>query len=189
MGRRSAPTPADAMNPAMVAGTNFFRASGRLQINLLDAEPGFFYQGTYLGARKILSLGVFYEAQDQYKYFGGDVIADLPVGPGIITAQFDAGQWDGGTWLQLVKQRVYMVEAGYTIGPLMLSPIVHFERLVAYTQAPDASIPSEDRLGGGLVFWPYGHNSNLKVFYTRVKRDPADHSFGVFNVQWQVYYF
>ena len=189
MGRRTAPTPADAMNPAVVAGTNFFRTSARLQINLLDAEPGFFYQGTYLGARKILSLGGFYEFQDNYKYFGGDLIADLPAGPGIFTAQANLGQWDGGTWLQLIKQRVYMVEAGYIIGPLMLSPIVHFERLTSYTPAPDAAIPSEDRLGGGLVFWPYGHNSNLKVFYTRVKRTPSDHAFDVFNVQWQVYYF
>jgi hypothetical protein len=189
MGRRTAPTPADAMNPAVVAGTNWFRASGRVQFNLLDAEPGFFYQGTYLGARKIVSLGFFGEFQDDYKYFGGDAIVDLPVGPGILTAQANGGQWDGGSWLQLTKQRVYMVEAGYVIGPLMLSPIVHFERLTSYTQTPDASIPSEDRLGGGLVFWPYGHNSNLKVFFTRVKRDPADHAFSVVNVQWQVYYF
>jgi hypothetical protein len=189
MGRRSTPTPADAMNPAVVAGTNFFRTSGRLQINLLDAEPGFFYQGTYLGARKILSLGAFYEFQDKYKYFGGDLIADLPVGPGIFTAQANVGQWDGGMWLQLIKQRVYMVEVGYLIGPIMLSPMVRFERLTAYTPTPDASIPSEDRLGGGLVFWPYGHNSNLKVFYTRVRRTPSDHAFDVVNVQWQVYYF
>jgi hypothetical protein len=189
MGRRTAPTPADAMNPAVVAGTNFFRASGRLQINLLDAEPGFFYQGTYLGARKILSLGGFYEFQDNYKYFGGDAIADLPVGPGIFTAQANVGQWDGGDWLQLTKSRVYMVQAGYIIGPAMLSPIVHFERLVAHTTAPDPSIPSEDRLGGGVVFWPYGHNSNLKVFYTRVRRSPSAQAFDVVNVQWQVYYF
>jgi hypothetical protein len=189
MGRRTAPTPADAMNPAVVAGTNFFRTSARLQINLLDAEPGFFYQGTYLGARKILSLGAFYEFQNEYKYYGADLIADVPFGPGIFTAQANFGQWDGGTWLQLTKSRVYMVEAGYVIGPLMLSPIVHFERLTAFTPAPDASIPSEDRLGGGLVFWPYGHNSNLKFFYTRVRRTPSDHAFDVVNLQWQVYYF
>jgi len=33
------------------------RYSGRIQINFLDPEPGFFYSGNYLGKRKIISLG------------------------------------------------------------------------------------------------------------------------------------
>ena len=79
----------------------------------------------------------------------------------------------------------------------MLSPIARIERLVTplvpigHDDAPpliaDPSNPSEDRYGGGLAFWPYGHNSNLKAFFTRVHRDPGRHDFNVINVQWQVY--
>ncbi len=186
-GHRIGAVPAAGPNPAMVGGINMFRVAGRLQINLLDAEPGFFYQGTYLGAKKIMSFGGFYDFQDQYKYFGGDVLVDLPLGPGVLTVQANVVQWDGGTFLTLPKERAYMGEVGYLIGPIRLSPIVHFERLVSYTPMPDPAMPSEDRYGGGLAFWPYGHNSNLKVFFLSVHRNPAPHDFNVINVQWQVY--
>ena len=172
-----------------------FRVASRLQINFLDAEPGFFYQGTYLGAKKVFSVGGFYDFQDQYKYFGGDFIVDLPLGPGVITAQGDVVQWDGGTFLAAIpfKERVIMGELGYLIGPIMLSPIVRVERLTSYAvdtttgESPTFNYPSENRYGGGLAFWPYGHNSNLKAFFTRVHRQPAPHDFNVFSVQWQVY--
>jgi hypothetical protein len=188
-GKRVGPVPADTMNPAVSAGVNAPRVAGRLQINLLDAEPGFFYQGTYLGARKILSLGVFYDRQNNYKYFGADLFVDLPVGPGIFTAQGNAVQWDGGTFLMdlLFKQRAYMGEVGYLIGPARLSPFGYFERLISYT-APAGAVPvNEDRYGGGLAFWPYGFNSNIKLQFLRVHRNPAPHDYNQINVQWQVY--
>ena len=74
-----------------------------------------------------------------------------------------------------------MGELGYLIGPIRLSPIAHFERLQAPLIPMDPTVPnsplilnpnnpSEDRYGGGVAFWPYGHNSNIKVFFTRVHR-------------------
>jgi hypothetical protein len=197
-GHRVGAVPQSTMTPAVVGGLNAPRATLRLQINLLDAEPGFFYQGTYLGAKKVISIGGFYDFQDKYKYFGGNVFVDLPVGPGILTAQFDGVHWDGGTFLTLGKATVYMGELGYLIGPIMLSPIARIERLVTPLVPMDPSMPnsaliadpsnpSEDRYGGGLAFWPYGHNSNLKAFFTRVHRDPGRHDFNVITVQWQVY--
>ena len=195
-GRRDGAVPAADPNPAVAGGINAPRMAGRLQINLLDAEPGFFYQGTYLGARKILSLGVFYDFQKQYKYFGGDIFVDLPVGPGIFTLQSNVVQWDGGGYLTLPKARAYMGEVGYLIGPARLSPIAHFERLegplIADVANPgvmihDPNNPSEDRYGGGLAFWPYGFNSNVKVYFLRVHRNPAPHDYNQINVQWQVY--
>jgi hypothetical protein len=186
MGRRVGAVPAAAPMPAMVGGLNMFRIAARLQVNLLDAEPGFFYQGSYHGGKKVLSLGGFYDFQDQYKYFGADLLADLPAGPGVFTAQAGAVQWDGGTFIPLAKQRVYMAQVGYVIAALRLSPIALFERLVSYTPMPDAAIPSEDRYGGGLAFWPHGHNANVKAFFTRVHRDPAAADFNQINVQWQL---
>jgi hypothetical protein len=208
MGKRIGAVPAAAPAPAVVGGINAFRLSARLQINVLDGEPGFFYQGTYLGAKKILSIGGFVDFQDPYKYFGVDALVDLPVGPGILTAQANIGQWDGGRYLDasgntvaflpMPKETVIMAEVGYLIGPLMLSPMAHFERLTAplilsdpaNPSSPlivDPMYPSEDRYGGGLAFWPYGHNSNLKAFFTRVHRAAGGHDFNVITLQWQVY--
>jgi hypothetical protein len=184
--------------PARVGGLNFFRAAARLQINILDAEPGFFHAGTYHGAKKILSVGGFYDFQDKYKYFGGDLFVDLPVGPGVFTAQADVVRWDGGTFIMLPKHTAYMVEAGYLIGPLMLSPIFRYEHLVGLTlpnpdptmpPIPDAAAPTENRIGGGLAFWPYGHNTNFKAFYARVHYEPGAQDYNQVNVQWQLYFY
>jgi hypothetical protein len=208
-GLRLGEVPAAGMTPAVIGGLNIFRVAARLQINLLDGEPGFFYQGTYHGAKKILSIGGFIDYQDPYKYFGGDLFVDLPVGPGILTAQADVGKWDGGIYRDqnnlevpfaaMGKATVYLAEVGYLIGPIMLSPIARFERLdtplvpnpdpTMPGNIPDPSNPKEDRYGGGLAFWPYGHNSNLKAFFTRVHRQPSRHDFNVVTVQWQVYFY
>jgi len=196
-GHRIGAVPQSTTMPAVVGGLNAPRVAARLQINLLDAEPGFFYQGTYLGAKKVLSVGGFYDVQDKYKYYGGNLFVDLPAGPGVVTLQGDVVHWDGGGFLTLPKATVYMGEVGYLIGPLMLSPIARIERLVTpLVPNPDTTMtgliadpsnPSENRYGGGLAWWPYGHNSNVKAFFTRVHRDPGRHDFNVITVQWQVY--
>ena len=208
-GLRLGEVPASVTMPAVIGGLNIFRVAARLQLNILDGEPGFFYQGTYHGAKKILSIGGFIDYQDPYKYFGGDLFVDLPVGPGILTAQADVGKWDGGiyrdqnnlevSFAAMGKATVYLAEVGYLIGPIMLSPIARFERLdtplvpnpdpMMPGNIPDPNNPKEDRYGGGLAFWPYGHNSNLKAFFTRVHRQPSRHDFNVLTVQWQVYFY
>jgi hypothetical protein len=188
-GERVGPLPAMGTGTAgVVGGNNFFRVATRVQVNVLDAESGFFYQGTYLGTKKILSFGAFYDFEDQYKYKGVDAIVDLPAGPGIVTAQADFVQWDGGNFLQtLPKSTALMAEAGYLIRPIMLSPIGRVERLSV--AQPTAVSPNEDRYGGGVAFWPYGHTSNIKAFYAHVHRDPAPHDFSQLNVQWQLYFY
>lgn len=164
---------------------NFFRVAARLQINLLDPEPGFFYAGTYLGAKKILSIGASYDFQDSYKYFAVDGFADLPLGPGLFTAQVNLAHWNGDTFIPaLLKETALMGEAGYIIAGIGLSPIVRAEKLWGSGALADAT-----RVGGGLAFWPYGHNSNLKAFYTYAKTDGAPKGTNQFNVQWQVYFF
>jgi hypothetical protein len=181
--------------PSMVGGLNFFRFAARVQVNILDAEPGFFHAGTYLGAKKVLSIGGFYDVQKSYKYFGGDFFLDLPVGPGILTAQVDVVRWDGGTFIpSLPKHTAYMAEVGFLFGSIMLSPIFRYERLVGQSLATDPSMadpsdPTENRIGGGLAFWPYGHNSTFKVFYSRVHYEPGTTDFNQVNAQWQLYFF
>ena len=190
-GLRHTEQPAAIGDTATTVGSNnFFRLTGRLQLNLLDAEPGFFYAGTYLGRKKILSVGLSGDTQGSYHYVAGDVFADLPLGPGVFTAQVDVAHWDGGTFIALAKQTALMSEVGFNIAALQLSPIVHLEHLWGGTSSGGTTSVDQSHLGGGLAYWPYGHGSNLKVFYTRNTTTAAgQHADNQFNVQWQLYFF
>jgi hypothetical protein len=172
----------DVATATEVAGRNMFRFAGRIQVNLLDPETGFFYQGTYLGMKQVLSVGGAVDIQDSYKYFAGDVFADVPVGPiGGVTAQVNVAHWDGGTFIAaLPKQTAIMGEAGFRFMPINLSPIVRFEHL-------SGNVATQNRIVGGLAFWPYGHNSNVKLFYTHFKEDGAARGTNQVNLQWQLY--
>jgi hypothetical protein len=176
----------DADTATTVGSNNFFRATARVQINLLDPEPGFFYAGTYLGAKKILSIGGSVDTQSSYHYYAGDVFADLPVGGGgVFTAQINVAHWQGGSFVALPSETAFMSEAGFNIGGIHLSPILHYE----YLHAPaTATSGNQSRTGGGLAWWPFGHSSNLKAFYTRNYQQNTPHDDNQFNVQWQLYF-
>jgi hypothetical protein len=79
-----------------------------------------------------------------------------------------------------------MGEAGYNIGEFHVSPIVRYEHL---SGAP----PTQNRIAGGLAFWPYDHNVNLKLFYSHIGIEnrmtggtTVNHQV---NLQLQIYYF
>jgi hypothetical protein len=189
-GLRSTEQPAAMGDTATTVGSNnFFRAVGRLQLNLLDPEPGFFYAGTYLGKKKVLSIGAAFDTQKSYHYFAGDVFADMPLGPGVFTAQVNLAHWDGGTFVAIAKETALMGEIGYNIFT-QVAPILHLEYLWGGTSSGGVTSVDQGRFGGGLAFWPFGHNSNLKAFYTRnTTKAAGQHGDNQFNVQWQLYFF
>jgi hypothetical protein len=166
-----------------VGSQNMFRVAGRLQLNLLDPEPGFFYAGTYLGTKKIVSFGVSYDFQDSYNHWGVDGLVDLPVGPGVLTAQVNVVRWNGDDWVALPQQTALMSEAGYLFEAAYLSPIVRFEK--HWTNGDS----DETRFAGGLALWPHGHNFNVKAFYTRIQppSSAAPHGYNAFNLQAQLF--
>lgn len=170
------------------ASRNDFRYAARIQLNFLDPETNFFYAGTYLGAKKIFSVGANVDYQhangESYRAFGGDVFLDLPAGPGSLTAQVNVLHRNGGTRIVFPKQTAFMAEAGYRFDAIKLSPIGRFERRFG-----DAAAGRETDVGGGLAFWPYGHNSNLKAFYTRLIPDSPLDAYDQFNLQWQLSFY
>jgi hypothetical protein len=176
-----------------VASRNSFRFTGRVQVNILDPETGFFYSGTYLGGKRILSLGGAYDYQHydlgSYKYWAVDGFLDLPAGPGTATAQVNFAQWNGGSLVTLSKREAVMAEAGYRIADIWLSPILHFEKLWI-PGTGGAADASETRYAGGLAFWYYGHNGNVKAFYTRVHPTTAgEKDYNLINLQAQIFVF
>jgi hypothetical protein len=188
-GRRNA-----ASMDGKVGARNFFRFAARLQVNVLDPETGFFYAGTYLGSKKVLSFGAMVDVQDDYIHWGGDAFVDMPVGPGVVTAQVNVAHYDGKNFLVsnmlpgstgLAKQNSVMAEAGYLIDAINLSPIVRFEK-----QWVNTTDTTETRVGGGVAFWPYSHGFNVKAFLMHVTPSAmGQHGFNQFNLQTQVYVF
>ena len=174
----------NAATATEVGARNFFRAAARVQVNLMDPETGFFYAGSYLGAKKILSVGGSVDIQDEFKYFAGDVLADMPLGPGVFTAQVNVAHWDGGAFIALPSQTAVMGEVGFAIGALKLTPIVRAERLFLTGDNNDTT-----RLGGGIALFAFNHTSNLKLFYTNIKLESAARGVNQFNLQWQLYFF
>lgn len=176
------------MTPGDQSARNFFRVAARVQVNFFDPEPGFFYAGTYLGAKKILSIGGSYDFQSDYKAFSFDGFLDMPLGPGVVTGQVDYSHWDGGNYLPLPKQWAIQGEAGYTFLGVKVAPIVRIEHL-KIDATPPAANTVQNRYAGGIAYWCYGHNSNAKLFYTRIQEDGALHGANQINLQWQVYFF
>ncbi len=159
------------------------RFTGRVQINLMDPEDGFFYAGTYLGKKKIFSFGggmdyqqdVFLASNNRYKddYFSwtADVMIDMPVDENaVITLQGGyvkvknspslygttaATQWADGS--------SYFVEAGL----LLMKQFQPVMKYIATTRDKynTNSEDNESYLVGGLNYYINGHNANIKFEY------------------------
>lgn len=163
-----------------------FRYTGRVQVQLLDPEPaGFFYAGTYLGARKVVAVGAAVDTQDEYIAYDADAFVDYPLGPGAITAQVAFNRIDGDTtFLTLPEQNVVLVEVGYLLRDLRLTPVFQATK----RGIVDANAGDEARWSIGLNYWLAGHNANLKAAYGRIdpRGLPEQHQF---TVQFQFFYF
>ena len=164
---------------------NPFRYAGRVQYNLLDTEQGYLYTGTSLGKKKILAVGATYDRQRDFRAYDADVFFDHPLGPGAVTCQFDYNHFDGGSRLTtLPKQNDVLVEAGYLINALKLTPLLQFARRdIAGGSAGDETITAV-----GANYWWAGLNANVKAAYSRIspKGLPKQNEF---TVQFQVFYF
>ena len=162
-----------------------FRYAGRVQYNVLDPEVGFFYTGTYLGTKKIVAVGGAFDTQNDYHAYAADLFIDHPLGPGAVTGQFDYNAFDGGTTLRtLPRQHDVLLEAGYLVRALKLTPFVQ----ITNRNLVDTSTGDETRISLGGNYWWIGHNANIKAAYTHI--DPkALASQNEFTIQLQAFYF
>lgn len=176
-GRRKPP------EEALLGSQNPFRYAGRIQLNVLDPDTVFFLRGTNLGEKRMLSFGAWGDIQhsgdDTYRSWGADALLDLAG----VTAQVDYVYRNGGGLVELPKQYAIMGEAGYLFALLRLAPIGRVERRWGSGTTVDETL-----YGGGLSFFAYKHNANLKVYYVRGVRDDAV-DYDQFNAQWQLFYY
>jgi hypothetical protein len=163
-----------------------FRYTGRVQCQLLEPEgTGYFYTGTYFGTKKVAAVAAAFDTQSDYKAYDADGFIDYPIGPGAITGQLGWSRVDGGdTFLTLPKQNVVLLEAGYFIRDLKISPVVQFtNRGIVGTGTGD-----ENRWSLGVNYWWARHNANVKAAWSRIDPRLAAARNG-FTIQLQIFYF
>ncbi len=158
-----------------VNDVNPFRLTGRVVYYPFDADTGFFYLGTGLGAKKILAIGASYDMQREYKSYAVDAFWDWGFAGGSgVTVQTDWLHYDGGTFLtSLPKQNTILVEAGYYIKAAAFGPFVQyakqdFDEETINVGSPTASHRNNDKALFGLAYWGNGHKYNVKLGVARL---------------------
>ncbi|HSK10777.1 MAG TPA: porin [Vicinamibacterales bacterium] len=162
------------------------RFTGRLQYQFLEAEgTGYFYTGTYLGAKRVAAAGAAFDAQEDYRAYNVDVFIDHPLGPGAVTAQLAYNHYDGaGTLRTLPEQDIVLLELGYFLPGPKLTPVVQFTR----RNGREGGVADDTRWSVGLNYWLHRHNANVKAAYGRIEPQGAA-ARGQFTIQLQMFYF
>ncbi|MGA6927337.1 MAG: porin [Desulfosarcina sp.] len=173
------------------SGEDKERYTARVQMNLFDAEPGYYNSSTYLGEKRTVGLGISYDTQDDiatdavqgatgYSWYSIDAFADLPMGPGSATLEAaysnldldDATQLDTGLIATQNALRTqgdgWYAQAGYYFENLKLQPWLAYE-----TWATDAAgdVGGYDGWRVGLTYFFQGHNANIKAGYESINTD------------------
>jgi hypothetical protein len=148
-----------------------FRTFARAAVHVLEPETDFFYTGTTLGQRRILSFGASYDGQKDYKTIGADAFFDHPMlGKNAVTLQADYWHVDGGTFLtDLPRQDVWFVEGGAFVARLKVTPFFQF----SHRDYDDARRADESAYQAGVAYWAQGHKLNVKVGAGQIKAHGA----------------
>lgn len=164
--------------------SDHFRYAARVVWYPFEAETGYFYSGTSLGKKKILAIGAGLDQQKFYAARSADVFYDQPIAKGDgITFQFDYTYLDGGrTFPNLLREHLWLVEAGYYNHVLKLGPFMQ----LSGRRFTDPNTPDQSKYLGGLAYWASGHKLNLKLGVARIKGSPSAESWQVL-MQGQVY--
>lgn len=182
------------------------RFTERLQYNFFDTEvynlPS--YAGSYLGSKKILAVGVGYDAQNDFRYGSADMYLDVPIPVGSFESTIEFQYINQGNTVlaaALPEQNTFMIEGGVFLKNLQIAPIARYEQK-SFTA--NVNVPkNENRVALGLNFYPFPktpHALNFKVWWQRAQLKcstaiPGNSCPGTgfatnqFTVQMQGYYF
>jgi hypothetical protein len=161
------------------------RFAGRISLNLLEPETGWFNRGTYLGEKRVLALGVGFDRQADlvltageprtYRAWTVDVFLDHPLGRGALTVEasyVDAEALPAGLSFAGLpagaSARLAYVQAGFLmpgrLGGGRLQAYGRAEKVLVQDGA-DASLPS-----AGLNYIVRGHDLKLTADWSRCLR-------------------
>ncbi len=155
------------------------RFTGRVSVNLLEPEKGWYNKGNYLGKKKVLSIGAGYDYQpdlilggieDQNnKAWTTDIFFDHPVGKGAVTAELSYVNLKNSTqklgFSRLVQggdAQIYYIQAGYLFPGCKIQPYLRYEH-IDVKDAPDTSFPC-----AGVNYFIKGHSAKFTLDWTQV---------------------
>ena len=139
------------------------RYLARLVVDAFRAEKTVYYSGTGLGAQRNLALGFSVDRQEHYQERGVDLYADQPLPNGdAVTFQADWGLYDGGTsFTSLPQQSALLIEAGYFLRAVRMSPFIQF----AQRNYRNVALDDEEQRLVGVAYWLNGHHLNVKAAF------------------------
>jgi hypothetical protein len=175
------------------------RFAGRVALSLLEPEKGWFNMGTYLGKKKVLSLGFGYDTQNDLTLNGredqdnrvwtADVFFDHPLGEGAVTAEAAYIDIKNCTQTHNFSElaagddaKNWYIQSGYLlpgkIGPGRLQPYVKYEAVDVDNKDDTEFITA------GLNYFVKGHNAKISLDYTYVDQESSreDQSIATFQL-------
>jgi hypothetical protein len=165
------------------------RIVGRIGYNVFDSEPGYFWAGTYLGKKKILSFGLSFDIQsgvggdtgdDLYSAFAFDAFADIPMGKNGIVATLNYYHFGAGGVLP--EGNGMWIDFGYRFNKI--EPIIAVE----YYKPKEGDAGKRVVILGGLNWWLKGHNVNTKFQFGAEKLNGADEWTNTIIIQTQLFF-
>jgi hypothetical protein len=171
--------------PPAAGSRNSLLFAGRVEYNVFDPQLSYAYTGTYLGKKKVLGIAGWWQGQNDYKGYGGDIFWDWPVLEGdAVTFEADYVHYDGhgqvfndnGTNNTLPEQYTLYTNAGYYFCRLKLQPFVRYEFL-KYTDDVINLAKGQQHAGVGFNYYVYGYNFKISPMYERIfpKGEPVGH--------------
>ncbi|MGB3225632.1 MAG: porin [Desulforhopalus sp.] len=164
------------------------RFAGRISASLFEPETGWFNQGTYMGKKRVLSLGAGIDSQndlllanEEEDYFSWtvDVFYDQPLGSyGALTFEGAYIDIENGpnpiTYTQQASgddASIISLKAGYlmpgNIGPGQFQPFVHFQQISVDESGKDDT----NVYGAGLNYFFKGHANKISLDFTFVDQE------------------
>ena len=137
--------------------------SGRLTLNLLDPEPGYYNSSTYYGEKDILAVGLVGQSQGSDSAWSVDALFEKNTGAGTVTLEGAYYQYDGLGGLGGDESEGYFVLAGFLfpqeIGPGRLQPVIR------YTEGEVTDGAEGDISEFNLNYIIKGHNARISAAY------------------------
>ncbi len=162
------------------------RYSARFVWYPFDTDTGFFYTGTTLGQKRIVSVGAGFDRQNDYGASSVDLFIDQPLRAGDgVTFQVDYIHYNGGTTYEsLLRQNTWMLEGGYYLRRAQLGPFFQLSN----RDLADPRLADDSKIQGGIAYWANGHRMNVKLGIGRLLKDGAPDRTQLV-IQTQLFYF
>jgi len=164
---------AGAFDVPQTSGNKDVLYAARAQVDLWDAEDGYYLNGTYYGAKDLLAFGVAGQVVGSDQAYSADVLLEKKLaGAGVVTLEAEYANYDGLGGYAGTKSDGYYGLVGY----LFPTPvgIGKFQALVKYGTATYTYSPTlkedHDTLELNLNYLIKDFNARISLFY-------IDHSY------------